>query len=115
LYWKVTKHFVFVELGNFSNFSSTLAAVIAQVIFLSSPGDISAMLVATRGVNLIGLQNAKQRTEDGTTRLRFQEEDDKEEEINSFRMEETKTEPAEIPHEVDNGDVDSLVRVRLEE
>jgi len=35
---------------------STVAAVIAQVIFLSSPGDITAMLVATRGVNFLGLR-----------------------------------------------------------
>jgi len=37
---------------------STIAAVIAQVIFLSSPSDLTNMLVATRGVNLMGIQNA---------------------------------------------------------
>jgi len=42
---------------------STIAAVVAQVIFLSSPGDISAMLVATRGVNLMGLNNAMKNAE----------------------------------------------------
>jgi len=39
---------------------STTAAVIAQVIFLSSPGDITTMLTATRGVNLLGIHRAEE-------------------------------------------------------
>lgn len=97
---------------------STVAAVIAQVIFLSSPGDISSMLVATRGVNLIGIQKAKERAEDDS-RLQFQEEDDRREEIESFQLEEKKTETEneekkETETVKEETNIDSLVRVRLE-
>jgi aquaporin TIP len=49
---------------------STSAAVIAQVLFLSSPEDIRDMLTATRGVNLMGVSRAmKAAKEDNSLQL----------------------------------------------
>jgi len=112
---------------------STIAAVVAQVIFLSSPGDIKAMLVATRGVNLMGIQKAKERSEESTSRLRFQEEDDRQDEIDVIQLQEsiarqrTQRVTEEVTEEVteqvteqvkeevkEDGNIESLVRVRLE-
>jgi len=100
---------------------STIAAVIAQVIFLSSPSDISSMLVATRGINLMGIQKSQ-----NGSRLRFHEE--KEDiEVDSFVLE-TKGNPNEVKEEVvmietslpeqteeSQENQESLVKVRLEE
>jgi len=77
---------------------STVAAVTAQVIFLSSPGDISAMLVATRGVNLMGINNAMKNAEHN----------------NKLDLEEHTVDNIQLDtRNVRDGDNDGLIRVRL--
>jgi len=75
---------------------STTAAVIAQVVFLSRPEDISAMLVATRGVNLMGLTNAMK-----ANQLETEIHEMDHHEVNSLEL------------EPKGDDHDGLVRVRL--
>ncbi len=87
------------------------------------------MLVATRGVNLMGIEKAKERTDESSSRFRFQEEDDREDEIDSIQLRETITKKEdqvvaerlteEVTEEVreevkEDTNVESLVRVRLE-
>jgi len=101
---------------------STIAAIIAQTIFLSRPGDIKSMLTATRGVNLLGLQNNASASHGQKLEM---EDLDTEKRVPHREVQQELTPPKQIPvqqeeeeeltdpQETPSGGRDGMIQIRL--